>query len=157
MSSTTGPKVFRWALLIESAGNIGSIIPLILAPRATLSYLTRNPAFDTPTAVSLVQWIGALIVVPTIPLIMAYPEPTASQPPSLVIGRRRTAYLTLGVSEVALAILMMGQYLAGDSGLDDKILLSATATFTLLVGMRGYFLYVRPEWMAPTSSSSKAR
>lgn len=53
--SSSGPGLFRTALLVESAANIGSIIPMITNPESVLSYLVKGPAQITPAAKTLTQ------------------------------------------------------------------------------------------------------
>lgn len=155
--TTNGPRMFRSALLIEAAANIGTIIPLILVPKTCLSPLVESPSQITPAALALTQWLGAIIVVPTVPLLIAHADPTASQPPSLVTARRRMTYLLLGAGEIALGSLTAGQYLLGDSGISDTALLVATGMMFSLASWRSYCLFVKPEWVEAQSAVGRSK
>jgi len=54
--SFNGVQTFRNALLVESAANIGSLIPLFMFPETVLSYLVKGPNQITPATKSLAQW-----------------------------------------------------------------------------------------------------
>ena len=101
------------------------------------------------------QWFGAVMVVATAPLLLSYPE--KGQSTSVVTARRRLTYQIMGASEVALGLLATSQYLIGDSGLSDRTLLMGTGFMGACIGMRFFFLYVRPQWMEPEDSSKKAQ
>ncbi len=154
---TNSRSIFRSALLIEAAANVGMILPLIIAPETSLSYLTQSSAYITPVAASLTQWLGAVVVLATVPLIISYPEPTASEPPSLVTARRRLTYLSMAASELALGAVTAGQYLRGNSGLKDSVPMGATIMFAGLVGMRAFFLFGKPELMEAKTSLVKSK
>lgn len=72
------------------------------------------------------------------------------------MARRRTTYLTLGAGEVALGTIMAAQYILGDSGLTDGALLAGMGMMGGIAAMRGFFLYVRPSWMAAHGNAEKA-
>ena len=72
------------------------------------------------------------------------------------MARRRTTYLTLGAGELALGTIMAAQYILGDSGLTDGALLAGMGMMGGIAAMRGFFLYVRPSWMAAQGNAEKA-
>lgn len=119
--------------------------------------MVKDPDQATPAATSLLQWLGAIIVLATVPLVLAYPEPTSSEPPSLVTARRRMAYASLGASEVAIGATLMGQFFTGNSGMSDTALLSGAATMAVLVLWRVYCLYVKPEIMQAAIAAGRSR
>ena len=56
--SINGVRLFRYALLAESAVNIASVIPMLLAPETFLSFLVKGPNQITPATKSLTQWFA---------------------------------------------------------------------------------------------------
>ena len=153
--SLNGNRVFKNALLFESAANIGSIFGFILLPEFSLSCLVDGPSQITPAGKSLMQWFGAVIVVATAPLLLSYPE--AGQSASVVIARRRLTYQIMGAAEIALGLLAASQYVMGGSGLSDTTLLLGTGFMGAFIGMRAFFLYVKPQWMEAEDSSKKTQ
>ncbi|KAI6973750.1 hypothetical protein KC332_g4718 [Hortaea werneckii] len=152
-----GTRLFRYALLGEAAINIASAIPIILNPDNILKLLVRGPTMINPATRTLTQWFGGLTLALTVPILLSYPNPHASRGSSSdVMARRRTTYLTLGAGELALGTIMAAQYLLGDSGLTDGALLGGMGTMGGIAAMRGFFLYVRPSWMAAQGNAEKA-
>ncbi|KAI6844699.1 hypothetical protein KC327_g3834 [Hortaea werneckii] len=152
-----GTRLFRYALLGEAAINIASAIPIILNPDSILKLLVRGPTMINPATRTLTQWFGGLTLALTVPILLSYPNPHASRGSSSdVMARRRTTYLTLGAGELALGTIMAAQYLLGDSGLTDGALLGGMGTMGGIAAMRGFFLYVRPSWMAAQGNAEKA-
>ncbi|KAI7370531.1 hypothetical protein KC354_g1205 [Hortaea werneckii] len=171
-----GTRLFRYALLGEAAINIASAIPIILNPDSILKLLVRGPTMINPATRTLTQWFATLTASPilnavlrsshrfggltlalTVPILLSYPNPHASRGSSSdVMARRRTTYLTLGAGELALGTIMAAQYLLGDSGLTDGALLGGMGTMGGIAAIRGFFLYVRPSWMAAQGNAEKA-
>ncbi|KAI6796990.1 hypothetical protein KC363_g3214 [Hortaea werneckii] len=152
-----GTRLFRYALLGEAAINIASAIPIILNPDSMLKFLVRGPTMINPATRTLTQWFGGLTLALTVPILLSYPNPHPSRGSSSdVMARRRTTYLTLGAGELALGTIMAAQYLLGDSGLTDGALLGGMGTMGGIAAMRGFFLYVRPSWMAAQGNAEKA-
>jgi len=152
-----GTRLFRYALIGEAAINIASAIPIILNPDSILKLLVRGPTMINPGTRTLTQWFGGLTLALTVPILLSYPNPHASRGSSSdVMARRRTTYLTLGAGELALGTIMAAQYLLGDSGLTDGALLGGMGTMGGIAAMRGFFLYVRPSWMAAQGNAEKA-
>lgn len=149
--STKQNHLFRALLLAESALNIASMIPLIASPETNLAYIVKNTAQMTELANSLMQVWNVVLVLSTVPLLVAYPEPTGNQPSSVVIARRRLAYLTLGGGELILAVVLAREFMAGNSGFNDTFLIGGATMMTALVGFRAFFLYIRPDFMGAGS------
>ncbi|KAI6864708.1 hypothetical protein KC338_g5332 [Hortaea werneckii] len=155
--SFNGTRLFRYALLGEAAINIAGAIPIILNPDSMLKLLVRGPTMINPATRTLTQWFGGLTLALTVPILLSYPNPHPSRGSSSeVMARRRTTYLTLGAGEVALGTIMAAQYILGDSGLTDGALLAGMGMMGGIAAMRGFFLYVRPSWMAAQGNAEKA-
>jgi hypothetical protein len=155
--SSTGNRIFRSTLLIESAANISAIFPMVLYPEYVLSWLVRGPAQITPAAKSLTQLFGGILVLATAPLLLSYPEPASGESASNVTARRRLSYLAMGATEATLGLVTLSQYLAGDSGMTDQALLTATATMVTFIGMRAFFLLAKPEFMEAQEITKKSQ
>ncbi|KAI6815177.1 hypothetical protein KC332_g10769 [Hortaea werneckii] len=152
-----GTRLFRYALLGEAAINIAGAIPIILNPDSMLKLLVRGPTMINPATRTLTQWFGGLTLALTVPIVLSYPNPHPSRGSSSeVMARRRTTYLTLGAGELALGTIMAAQYLLGGSGLTDSALLAGMGMMGGIAAMRGFFLYVRPSWMAAQGNAEKA-
>ncbi|KAI7112219.1 hypothetical protein KC343_g16694 [Hortaea werneckii] len=152
-----GTRIFRYALLGEAAINIAGAIPIILNPDSMLKLLVRGPTMINPATRTLTQWFGGLTLALTVPILLSYPNPHPSRGSSSeVMARRRTTYLTLGAGELALGTIMAAQYILGDSGLTDNALLAGMGMMGGIAAMRGFFLYVRPSWMAAQGNAEKA-
>ncbi|KAI7236318.1 hypothetical protein KC330_g3813 [Hortaea werneckii] len=152
-----GTRLFRYALLGEAAGNIASAIPMILNPDSILRLLVRGPTMINPATRTLTQWFGGMTLALTVPILLSYPNPHPKEGSSSdVMARRRTTYFTLGAGELALGTIMAAQYLLGDSGLTDDALLGGMGIMGGIAAMRGFFLYVRPSWMAAQGNAEKA-
>ncbi|KAK5165481.1 uncharacterized protein LTR77_009010 [Saxophila tyrrhenica] len=148
------PSLFRAALLFESAANLASVFPMLLAPETTLSYLVATPSQITSATLTLTQWLAGLITLATAPLLLSYPE-TGS--PAAVVARRRLTYQIMGISEVALVGIMLGQWVVGGSGMRDGALLVAIAALTGFAGVRGWFLFGRPGLMGVEGKGKKGQ
>ena len=155
--ASTGSRIFRSALLIESAANISSIVPMILYPDYVLSWLVKGPAQITPAAKTLTQWFGGIIVLATAPLLLSYPEASSGESASSVTARRRLAYTSLASAEVALGALSLLQYLTGDSGMTDSALLSTMGLMGSIISMRAFFLFARPQLMQAQEGLKKSQ
>ena len=155
--SLNGPSIFRSALLFESAANIGSIFPMILAPETSLSYLVKGPSQITPATKSLMQWVGGLLVLATAPLLLSHPEPSSGQTAGEVTARRRLTYMVMGAAEATLGLVTASQYLMGDSGITDQALLTATGMMAGFMGVRAFFLFVNPQWMEAGGTTKKSQ
>lgn len=155
--SYSGNRIFRSALLIESAANISSIFPMLINPEYTLSWVVRGPAQITPAAKALTQWIAAFLVIATVPLLLSYPESGSGESASNVTARRRLTYTLMGAGEAALGLVTLSQYMAGDSGLTDQALLTATGMMGVFGAMRLFFLYGRPQWMEGQAELKKSQ
>ncbi|KAI7352804.1 hypothetical protein KC354_g11823 [Hortaea werneckii] len=152
-----GTRLFRYALLGEAAGNIASAIPMILNPDSILRLLVRGPTMINPATRSFTQWFGGMTLALTVPILLSYPNPHPKQGSSSdVMARRRTTYFTLGAGELALGTIMAAQFLLGDSSLTDDALLGGMGIMGGIAAMRGFFLYVRPSWMAAQGNAEKA-
>ncbi|KAK5121726.1 hypothetical protein LTR85_004601 [Meristemomyces frigidus] len=155
--SFNGVRLFRYALLGEIAANLTGIVPMLFAPETVLSYLATGPNQITPATKSLTQWFAAVVVALTIPLAVSYPNPRPSQGGEPHIPHwRRLTYMLLGAGEAALGTVMAAQYLSGDSGLTDTVLIGGMGTMGALCAMRGFFLFVRPNWMDAQENARKA-
>lgn len=148
-SLTTGIPLFRRALLLESAGNIFGGTVMILFPGLILKNITTSTTLSTPLASSLVQWMGALVLALTTPLILSYPNTTAG-----VAGRYIT-YWTLGMGEVALMAVMAGQAAAEQTVFNDAALLLSGATLGATLAWRVWCVFFRPAWIGSLAGSKK--
>ena len=54
--SFNGVRLFRYALLAESAANTLAIVPMLLFPETVASFIFRGPNEITPGTKSLIQW-----------------------------------------------------------------------------------------------------
>lgn len=153
--SSPNTSIFRTLLLAESAANIGSIIPALFAPELALSYLVRGPSQITPATKSLMQLFGGFVVLATAPLLLSYLEERQSV--EQVIAKRRLTYAVMGISELAIGSITLAQYMQGNSGLTDQALLMATGAMAVFTAMRGYFLFVRPELIMPSSGKGSGK
>jgi hypothetical protein len=146
-----GVRLFRYALLAESAINIVSAIPIILAPDFALSFLVASPAQITPATRALAQWFGAITLGLTAPLLLSVPHvPRAA-------SGRRMAYTTLGACEAVLGAVMAMQLFAGDSGMKPEALAGGAAAMGGFLGVRAFFLFVRPGWMEGQENAKKVQ
>lgn len=118
------PSLFQTALLLETAANISSLIPMILTPSHTLTYIVKQDTNQiTPLAQTLTQWLGGIVVLATAPLLLSYSEQGDAKE---VRARRRLTYSIMGISEVVLGGVMLAQYSSGKSGLMDRVLVLGT-------------------------------
>ncbi|KAK5132314.1 hypothetical protein LTR08_009222 [Meristemomyces frigidus] len=151
--SFNGVRLFRYAILGEMAANLGAIAPMLLAPETVLSFIVKGPNQITPATKSLAQWVGAVIIALTVPLAFSYPNPK----PEAGVPMRRLTYTLLGAGEAALGTVMAAQFMAGDSGITDGFLIGGTGVMGALCAMRGFFLFVRPNWMEAQGNARKVR
>jgi hypothetical protein len=63
----------------------------------------------------------------------------------------------MGAGEAALGLVTLSQYMAGDSGLTDQALLTATGMMGVFGAMRLFFLYGRPQWMEGQAELKKSQ
>ena len=133
------------------------MIPMLINPEYTLSWLVRGPAQVTPAAKSLTQWVAASLVIATAPLLLSYPEPGSGESASSVTARRRLTYTLMGTGEAALGLVTLSQYLAGDSGMTEQALLTATGMMGVFGAMRLFVLYGRPQWMEAEEGIKKSQ
>ncbi|KAK5112636.1 hypothetical protein LTR62_003951 [Meristemomyces frigidus] len=120
--SSSGPRLFRSALLFEITANSIGFLPAIFAPETVLSFLLKSPAMMTPATKSLMQWFGVLIATGfTLPLILCYPQPGSANVD--IVAWRRLTYLMFGAGEMGLGAMMLVHWMQGDSGLSENALL----------------------------------
>ncbi|OQO00127.1 hypothetical protein B0A48_13914 [Cryoendolithus antarcticus] len=148
-----GVRLFRYFLLGESAINISTAIPIMLAPEFALSFLVRSPSDITPAAVVLTQWFGAITLGLTVPLLLSVPHV-----PRAAAGRRM-AYTTLGACEATLGAVMAMQIVNGESGFSDRALAVGVMAMSAFLGMRAFFLFVKPGpgWMEGIENVKKVQ
>lgn len=142
--------IMRYALATEATSNVLGAIPMIFLPRTLLLFVSpsQEPSY---LAISLTQWLGALVLGLTAPLVLAYPNTRRG------LETRPTVYWTLGVGEAAATGVMLWQYLSkGEgSGMKEGFLVGATAVLSSLVVWRMWVLMVKPEWMGRYDDSRK--
>ncbi|KAK5696569.1 hypothetical protein LTR97_007872 [Elasticomyces elasticus] len=174
--SFNGVRLFRYALLFEMGANMGGIIPCLFAPELALSFLVKGPSQITPAATSMMQWFGTLFLTGfTLPLALCYPNPVPSQGGnSEVVAWRRLTCKSLDVldtkrlltnftdilfaaGEAGLGTMMLIQWMQGNSGMNDTSLLVGAMAMGAFLGMRAFFLYVRPSWMEGQANARKAQ
>ncbi|KAK3617733.1 hypothetical protein LTR56_012759 [Elasticomyces elasticus] len=157
--SFNGVRVFRYALLFEMGANMGGIIPCLFAPEMALSFMVKGPSQITPAAVSMMQWFGTLFLTGfTLPLALCYPNPVPSQGGnSEVVAWRRLTYILFAAGEAGLGTMMLIQWMQGNSGMSDTSLLVGAMAMGAFLGMRAFFLYVRPSWMEGQANARKAQ
>lgn len=134
--------VIRYAMAIEAGFNILGAAGLILAPRDTLSYLVPYSSQITPVAASLTQWLGAVVLALTTPLLLCLPDSRRA------VESRTTVYWTLAAGEGFLVPLFLVQLMQGDrGGFTRKALVLSSIQLSAMVGWRLYVLLRRPDWM----------
>ena len=69
---------------------------------------------------------------------------------------RKLTYQTLGAGEAALGTIFAVQYLSGNSGIKDGVLIGAIGTMGAAMGLRALFLFARPNWMEAQTNARKA-
>lgn len=153
MLSTSSPSVqvdpaapgtfIRYAMAIEGSLNILGGISMLAMPAKLLGYMTTSPLEVTDSAVSLIQWLGALTLGLTPQLFLAIPNTRAA------MESRRMVYYTLGAGELALIPLFIWQASKsdGETGITSKALIVAMSNLLPPLLLRGYVLFVKPSLM----------
>jgi len=149
-SSINGTRIFRTALLVESAANLGSMIQIFFTPESFLANLVKDSSQVTPATISLTQWIGTIIVPLTVPLLLSYPNGKDAA------TFRKLTYTILGAGETSLGIAAAIQYLKGGSGMADNALLGTMAMMGAFLSVRLFVLFVKPECMEVQEDAKKA-
>jgi hypothetical protein len=93
----------------------------------------------------------------TVPLLLCYPHPSSSEDGKGVAAIRRFTYQFYAAGELGLGTMMLIQYLQGDSGLTENALLFGAFNMGAYLGMRAFFLYMRPSWMEAQANARKAQ
>jgi hypothetical protein len=147
--------IIRCAMAIEGVFNIFGATMMLLYPATLLSYAIAGVASFadnrsvktcvTPALISMVQWLGALILGLTPQLFLSIPNTRQA------IESRRLVYLTLGAGELGLAAVILWQvYGSGleaehvGEQLSNKTLVRIAQQMILMLGLRLYVLYCRP-------------
>ncbi|MCJ1250806.1 hypothetical protein MMC30_008034 [Trapelia coarctata] len=130
-------------MAIEAAFNVFGAIGMILAPDYVLSLMVSSPSQITPLAVSLTQWLAAVVLALTAPLVLCLPNTRRA------VESRATTYWTLGVGEGFLVPMFLWQMGKGEegSGFTKQALVASAVQLGGLVGWRLYVLLGRPEWL----------
>lgn len=89
-----GKKSFRSALLIEAAFNTFGGLAMISFPYQCLALMVPSTAAIAPLSTTLMQLMGAFVLLLTTPLVCAYPNTVNG------IASRPAAYWTLASGEV---------------------------------------------------------
>ena len=94
-----------------------------------------------------------MIIALTVPLAFSYPNPK----PAAGIPVRRVTYTLLGAGEAAIGTVLAAQFMAGDSGITDSFLVGGMGVMGAICAMRGFFLFVRPNWMEAQGNVRKVK
>ena len=94
-----------------------------------------------------------MIIALTVPLALSYPNPK----PEAGVPARRLTYTLLGAGEAALGTVLAVQFMAGDSGISDNFLIAGTGIMGALCAMRGFFLFVIPNWIEAQGNARKVK
>lgn len=151
--TSLGLTPFKGALAFEIFANVISLPSLLLKPDSALAMLVKGASEITPAARTLTQWLGGFVAALTIPLILSWPDPKTTTDSQ--VGFRRATYITMGAGEVVMGSLLAVQYMSGQSGLKDNVLLFLTANMGALLAMRVVFLVYKPEWLEGMKGSGK--
>ena len=65
-------------------------------------------------------------------------------------------YTTLGAIEVFISAISVLAYVNGDSGLTDEFLVMAAGSMGAFILLRGYFLFVKPNYMDAQQNAKKS-
>lgn len=134
--------VMRYALAIEAGFNIVGATGMILYPSRFLSPMVTNQSQVSAASASLVQWVGGLLFVLTVPILLCTPNTRRA------IESRPTVYYTLLAGEGTLIPILLYQAAAApDSGLTPKALLLFSSGLVMPLAWRLFVLFKRPEWM----------
>ncbi|MCJ1477172.1 hypothetical protein MMC13_005843 [Lambiella insularis] len=142
--------VMRYAIATEAFFNLLGAIPMLFSPRSLLLLISASQQ-PSPLAISLTQWLGALVLGLTAPLVLAYPNTRRG------LQSRPTVYWTLGTGEAALVVVLVWQYLCKreGSGMSGRFLMGATGMMTGLCAWRLWVLTAKREWMGRYNDSKK--
>lgn len=115
---------------------------MILYPNATLRLFVPKPYIVTTTSASLLQWLGALVLGLTPPLVLALPEGRGQ------VQRRKWVYQVLGFGKAGLVPVLVWQAVGEGkgSGLERWVLGVAALFLGSLIGWRVWVLGWREEW-----------
>lgn len=135
--------IIRYAFALESAFNVLGAAGMLLTPHPILAFLAPSPSQITPLAVSLTQWLSAVVFALTAPLLLCLPNTRRA------VESRTTAYWTLAMGEGILVPIFLWQLGKGEegSGFTRRALVAATVQLGALVGWRLYVLLGRPAWI----------
>ncbi|MCJ1409938.1 hypothetical protein MMC19_004022 [Ptychographa xylographoides] len=131
--------IIRYAFAVEAFFNIFGAIPMLFTPARLLSNLTVDPV--TPLACSLTQWLGALVLSLTVPLLLCLPNTKRA------VESRPTVYWTLGAGEAAAVVVMLVQLANGGNGFGITFLRVSILNLGGLCAWRAWVLGYRPEWV----------
>lgn len=116
---------------------------MILAPRFMLSMIAapgRLTALSEGAAPELMQWLGALFVGLTVPMLLTLQNGAG------VGNQRRTVYHTLLAGEACLIPMMMWQAMSGSTNLASGSLLLAAAGLAPFGALRAWILLNKLHW-----------
>jgi hypothetical protein len=128
----TGKKAFRSALLIEAGFNTFGGLSMITFPYQCLSFMVPSTSAISPLSVTLMQIMGAFVLLLTTPLVAAYPNTVNG------IASRPAAYSTLASGEVFILGVMAYQW--GTAGTKSGF---SNATFLAVGAVLGSTLAAR--------------
>lgn len=139
----TGKKAFRSALLIEAGFNTFGGISMIAFPYSVLALMVPSTSAISPLSTTLLQLMGAFVLLLTTPLLAAYPNTVNG------IASRPAAYWTLGSGEVFIIGVLAYQWTTAgsSSGLSDKTVFGVVGLLGGTLAARGYALVQGEKWM----------
>lgn len=157
--SSTSHGPMRAALILESLANIFGAGAMMLYPEPILNYLSTPASsylsslkLDSPSvAAILLQWLAAIILGLTVPLLLCIPQvPRAIQ-------SRYIVYVTLLAGEVALGgtILYQALYNGGKTGLTSTALFTCAGSILAFIPWRLFVLFGRPQWVGMARTEKK--
>lgn len=133
------------ALFGEAMMNLSGAAIMILTPRFVLSLITSPTRLGAPepAAAQLLQWLGALFIGLTAPMLLVLPN-------GKHVGiKRRMVYIFLLAGEAFLIPMLLLQ-VASSSGepgsLTARSLTVAASALGPFAALRAYVLFNKPEW-----------
>ncbi|KAH8886657.1 hypothetical protein GQ53DRAFT_341780 [Thozetella sp. PMI_491] len=135
--------IVRWALIIESIGNIPFAVACLAYPREFMEYFVVNPSEITPASLSFLQLVGVSAIMISFLMWAVIPNTRSG------IESRRPTYIMLITAETLMLSLWCYQgWVLGEegSGLKRKGLVTAMMNIVPLVGFRGVSLFLKPQW-----------
>lgn len=149
--SFNGVRLFRYNLLFEAATSAIGGASMILNPSSSLALFLPATTPATAALKAQTQWIGAVILAFTAPLLLCYPNIPREA------AARRMTYTTFLAVETCVGLVAAAQFALGGSGMKDGALLAMAGMMAFFAGMRVFFLFVKPGWIEAQENVKKVK